>query len=120
MTALRTPLADLLLEMLQDYEGWLQVKNEGHLVSSQYIKAAMDGYRGQFRSSTSEVLFVMASDDIGWCHEMFANNTDVVFASTAAEKLSVQQPTFDLAVLSMCNHSILRFAAMSQLCDDWA
>ena len=70
----------------------------------------MDHFRQKFRNSTHEVLFVMASDDIGWCQQMFANDTDadVVFASTASKMLAVKQPTFDLAVLSLCNHSIIR------------
>lgn len=51
---------------------------------------------------------MVASDDIDWCQNMFSNDTDVVFVSNVAEKLGAKQPTFDLSVLSMCHHSIIR------------
>jgi hypothetical protein len=76
------------------------------VASSQYILKAMDHFRQKFRTPSNEVLFVMASDDIKWCQLMFSKESDVVLASTMAKKYSVKQPTFDMAVLSNCNHSI--------------
>ena len=94
--------------LISDYKDWLQTRVNGHLVSSEYFRLAMTTYRERHRSKASEVLFVMASDDIDWCQAMFSNETDVVFASTEALKYKVKQPTFDLAVLSLCHHSIIR------------
>jgi hypothetical protein len=55
------------------------------------------------------VLFVLASDDEDWSKRMFSSEPDVVFTSSAKTKYSMNQPeTFDLAVMSQCNHSILR------------
>ena len=64
--------------------------------------------RMKYKTASNDVLFVMASDDIEWCQTMFSNETDVVFASSAAQKYNVVQPTFDLAVMSLCHHSIIR------------
>ena len=94
--------------LISDYKDWLQTRVNGHLVSSEYFRLAMTTFRERHRSNASEVLFVMASDDIDWCQAMFSNETDVVFASTEALKYKVKQPTFDLAVLSLCHHSIIR------------
>jgi len=91
-----------------DYKDWLRSRVSGQLVSSQYFRQAMAAFREKYRSNTTEVLFVMASDDIDWCQTMFSNETDVVFASAASQKYDVKQPTFDLAVLSLCHHSIIR------------
>ena len=95
--------------LISDYKDWLQTRVNGHLVSSEYFRLAMTTFRERHRSNASEVLFVMASDDIDWCQAMFSNETDVVFASTEALKYKVKQPTFDLAVLSLCHHSIIRW-----------
>ena len=65
--------------------------------------------RIKYKTASNEVFFVMASDDIEWCIKMFSNEADIVFVSAAAEKYKVLQPTFDLAVVSLCNHSIIRF-----------
>ena len=82
---------------------------QGELVSSQYFRAAMDIYRQKYQTSTTNVLFVMASDDPKWCKKMFSNETDVVLTSSFKSKFSSLQPTFDMATLAQCHHSILRF-----------
>jgi hypothetical protein len=82
---------------------------EGQLVSSKFVRQAMDAFRQKFSTPKNDVVFVMASDDSKWCAEMFSNDTDVYLVSTLASKLSPKQPTFDLAVLTNCNHSIIRF-----------
>jgi hypothetical protein len=68
----------------------------------------MNIFREKYVTSSSAVLFVMASDDDKWCKDMFANETDVVFTSSLTSPFSEKQPTFDLAILSQCNHSIIR------------
>jgi hypothetical protein len=51
----------------------------------------------------------MASDDMKWCKAMFGDFSDVVFASdTKSQFAKDRQPTFDLALLSQCDHSIIR------------
>ena len=52
----------------------------------------------------------MASDDVDWCKSTFHDSPDIVFSFDAeSDFASSHQPTFDLAVLSMCQHSILRY-----------
>ena len=51
-------------------------------------------------------MFVIASDDVDWCRKSFGHLDDVVFPADA--QVEVGQPTFDLAVLSLCDHSIIR------------
>ena len=52
----------------------------------------------------------MASDDVDWCKEKFGNLADLVFTMDSKSRFATEwQPTFDLAVLSLCDHSILRF-----------
>ncbi len=58
------------------------------------------------RTPSSDVIFVLASDDDLWCKKMFGHKDDVVFTSSVS---NVQQPTFDLVVMSQCNHSISRY-----------
>ncbi len=59
-----------------------------------------------FRESYEHVLFVVTSDDIAWCHENL-NATDIHIASTGNGYSSTQDLIQDLAVLSMCNHTIM-------------
>ncbi len=55
----------------------------------------------------------MASDDVGWTRANFGNMSDLVFTMDSKSRFAIEhQPTFDLAVLSLCDHSILRFANM--------
>jgi len=92
-----------------DFKDWM--KNQGHsgfLASQKYYLSAMEYYRNNYSSSNTTVVFIVASDDDQWCRKMFGNMSDVVFTSSSTTLLSRQQPTYDLAVLSHCNHSILR------------
>ncbi len=53
---------------------------------------------------------MIASDDVDWCKSTFGQFSDVVFSVDSKSPFSVtHQPTFDLAVLSLCDHSIFRF-----------
>jgi hypothetical protein len=91
-----------------DYKKWLLEKGYGKLASREYFVAAMNTFRKKYVTSSTAVLFVIASDDVKWCKAMFANESDVVLAASSSSKFSKQQPTFDLAILSQCDHSILR------------
>ena len=75
-------------------------------MSSQFIRAAMDVFQQKYETEKTKVLFVMASDDSKWCQDMFSNDTNVILTFTFQNKISKEQPTFDMAVLSHCNHSI--------------
>ena len=51
----------------------------------------------------------MGSDDVEWCREQFRNLSDLVFTMDSTSRFAYErQPTYDLAVLSLCDHSILR------------
>jgi hypothetical protein len=65
-------------------------------------------FRRKYNSDTSRVLFVLATDDLGWSEEMFGDVDDLVFTARAEEKSASVQPAFDLAVMAQCNHSIIR------------
>ena len=58
----------------------------------------------------SQVAFVLASDDVDWCKSTFGDSQDIVFSVDAESHFATShQPTFDLAVLSLCQHSIMRY-----------
>jgi len=93
-----------------DFKEWMNTNARGGFVASQrFYLTAMEYYRSKYNSVTKTVVFVMASDDDKWCQKMFSNFSDVFFTSSSTTNLSKQQPTFDLAVLSSCNHSIIRY-----------
>ena len=77
-------------------------------MSSQFIRAAIEVFQQKYNTEKTKVLFVMASDDPKWCQDMFSNDTNVILTSTFQNQITKQQPTFDMAVLSHCNHSIVR------------
>ena len=56
-------------------------------------------------NSNSKLVFIVASDDRKWCQEMFAKEDDVVM--TQKHHLA-NRAELDLAILSQCNHSIIR------------
>jgi len=97
------------VKFIADYKDWLLLKNYGNLTSRAYFLEAMNIYRKKYVTSSTAVLFVIASDDMAWCKKMFLNENDVVLTSSSSSKFSKRQPTFDLAILSQCNHSILRY-----------
>jgi len=91
-----------------DFKEWMITYAKGGFVAShKFYKSAMENYRNKYNSETSTIVFVMASDDDQWCRKMFGKMSDVIYTSSATTNLSKQQPTFDLAVLSNCNHSII-------------
>ena len=92
-----------------DYVEWLSYFVGGQLVSSRYFTEAMNIFRRKYNTNTTEVLFVMASDDIQWCKDKFGNVNDVVLTASFTSMSSSKQPTFDMAVMAQCNHSIFRY-----------
>ena len=51
----------------------------------------------------SKMVFIVASDDPKWCQKMFATEENMIMTNSA------NSPGLDLAILSQCNHSIIRF-----------
>jgi hypothetical protein len=92
-----------------DYKNWMTIMVEGFLASRAFYSKAMDLFRSKYNCEEAEVIFVMASDDERWSVEMFSNEFDVFFTSEANTRFSYRQPTFDLAVMSLCDHSIFRY-----------
>jgi len=92
-----------------DFKWWMTTYAQGGFVASQrFYLTSMESFRTKYNSENSTLVFVMGSDDDQWCRKMFGNMSDVIYTSSATTNLSKQQPTFDLAVLSSCNHSIIR------------
>jgi hypothetical protein len=92
-----------------DFKDWMKTLGHGGFVASQkFYLSAMEFYQNKYDSSSSKTVFIMASDEDQWCRKMFGNMSDVVFTSSSTTPLSRKQPTFDLAALSHCNHSIIR------------
>ena len=69
----------------------------------------MEVFRQKYQTNTTNVLFVMSSDDSKWCQKMFSNDLDVVLTSSFQSDFTINQPTFDLATLAQCHHSIIRY-----------
>ena len=55
----------------------------------------------------SKMVFIVASDDRKWCQKMFAKEENMIMT-----KWDIS-PGLDLAILSQCNHSIIRFCSNS-------
>ena len=79
------------------------------MASKLFYTTAMSIMRRKF---SGNVVFVVATDDVDWCRRAFrddiVNVGDVFFTSDASTRISKVQPTFDLAVMAQCNHSIIR------------
>ncbi len=101
------------MKLLTDYKNWLFQKGYGDLASRAYFLEAMSIFRKKYVTPLGAVLFVIASDDMDWCEKMLLNEDDVVLTSSSSSTFSKQQPTFDLAILSQCNHSIIRYRTQS-------
>ncbi|XP_067661662.1 galactoside alpha-(1,2)-fucosyltransferase 2-like [Haliotis asinina] len=68
----------------------------GYMVAPpQYFSTAMTYYRNKYHTT----LFLVCSDDIGWCKENI-NGNDVMFIENNPFEV-------DLTVLTQCNHSIM-------------
>lgn len=71
----------------------------GYIVAdAAYLDRAMTFYRKNIASKRT--IFVVCSDNMPWCEETLSNHTDVIFMQTGLAEL-------DMAILSMCNNSII-------------
>ena len=67
---------------------------------------AMNVFRRKYHGN---VAFVLSSDDMRWCTQMFRSEKDVHFTTRAAGRgQDVDSVPFDMATLASCNHSIVR------------
>ena len=104
----KTAACRMLVKFITDYKKWLSWRHEGELVSKKYVEESMNFFRGKYQTETTDVLFVMASDDSKWVEDNFGHENDVVLTSTYSAPFAKRQPIFDMAVLAQCNHSIIR------------
>ena len=51
----------------------------------------------------SKMVFIVASDDPKWCQKMFAKEENMIMTNSGNSN------GLDLAILTQCNHSIIRF-----------
>ena len=58
----------------------------------------------------SGAIFVVVSDDMGWCRDHLSGSPDVVMAGEG----DVSDPGHDLALLSVCNHTIFAYGTFGQ------
>ena len=64
-------------------------------------------------------MFIIASEDRRWSHQIFHNYQDVYFTSEKSENDDLcnyqicRSAIRDLAILSQCNHSIITFGMLS-------
>lgn len=95
-----------------DYKEWMKWRLDGSLASKSYFLKAMDIMRARHNSNRTKLLFLVGSDDPDWCKEVFKSLDDVIVINTIHSKYSNVQPTWDLALMSACEHSILRYITM--------
>ena len=55
---------------------------------------------------SKKMVFIVASDDPKWCQNMFGTEEDMIMTN------STNSPGLDFAILSQCNHSIIRFVCL--------
>ena len=80
-----------------DYADWLHSRVSGKLVGATYLYKAMQLMKSKF----FDAIFIVLSDDMGWCKE------NLNFPEFHVEFLGPSEPIIDMAILSVCNHSIL-------------
>uniref|UniRef100_A0A914VX25 L-Fucosyltransferase n=2 Tax=Plectus sambesii TaxID=2011161 RepID=A0A914VX25_9BILA len=76
----------------------------GHKVATKrYLTRAMDYYREKYRN----VVFLLCSDDLKWCRENIEQEmADVMTIDSGFREI-------DLAVMAMCNHTIMTIGTFS-------
>lgn len=76
-----------------------ELLEKGYTVASEaYLFRAIGFLKKRFQNK--QTIFVVCSDSIDWCRDALQNRTDVVFVATG-------QPELDMAILSLCDHSII-------------
>ena len=81
-----------------DYKNNLR-RHTGHFATIQYFVRAMTHFEAKY--GVGNVVFIVASDDYEWCQKMLDSRQDVFLASRSSE--------VDFALLTRCNHTIIRF-----------
>ena len=84
-----------------DYEPHLKNLFKGRLLSKRYFMEAKLYLEEKFPHS--KMIFIVASDDPKWCQKMFADEDNMVMTDPS------NSAGLDLAILSHCNHSIIRY-----------
>lgn len=75
------------------------LREKGYKVADEaYLNRAIGFYKVRFQNSRT--IFVVCSDSMDWCQGALQNRSDVVFVATG-------RPELDMAVLSLCEHSII-------------
>ena len=87
-----------------DYSHYLAKTQNAKLVTGGYFARAMDKFRERF--SDSEVVFVVASDDMKWCRRWLGKIKNVYFTSVH-KSCGITMARFDFALLANCQHSIM-------------
>ncbi|XP_065336035.1 galactoside 2-alpha-L-fucosyltransferase SEC1-like [Cloeon dipterum] len=82
-----------------DFSKYLPSRFNTSLVDSTYFKNAMQWYRMKL---DGPLLFLVVSDDVKWCRKNLAKETSDV-------KIVSKGPAHDLAVMSLCNYSIIDY-----------
>ena len=72
-------------------------------MSKAYFNTAMAYFRGKYDAN---VIFIVASDDIGWSRNVFRKEANVVYTRTSSDGAQMKTYT-DFAILANCNHSII-------------
>ncbi|GAB6029659.1 fucosyltransferase 1 (galactoside 2-alpha-L-fucosyltransferase, H blood group) [Chamberlinius hualienensis] len=83
-----------------DYRHLMKRYYHGALANPTFFELATD----YFRKKYSNVVFVVASDDMNWCIRHINNNAGDVYFVGGDKQL---KPGVDMALLTSCNHSII-------------
>ena len=74
-----------------------------------YFNHAMDMLREKYNNNTTKVKFLATSDNYGWLKQTIINPGDVFFPSELVTVPKSFAAGLDLAILSLCDHSILDY-----------
>ena len=87
------------------------VKNSLGRYEGRYFRYSMNLMRQRYNSLSRKVVFIVTSDNTGWCKHKLGNQPDTFFSSDFT-KAPTKGPTslgLDLAVLSLANHTIMDY-----------
>ena len=74
-----------------------------------YFNHAMDLFRQKYNNNSTKVVFLASSDNFGWIKQIFVNPGDVFFPHELVTVPNSLAAGLDLAILSLCNHSIIDY-----------
>ena len=69
----------------------------------------MDLFRQKYNNNSTKVVFLASSDNFGWIKQIFVNPGDVFFPHELVTVPNSLAAGLDLAILSLCNHSIIDY-----------